>query len=303
MEKIVVIVGPTGVGKTKVSIALAKQFHGEIISGDAIQVYREMNIGTAKIRNDEMENIPHYLIDCYNFQEPYNVKLFQERARSYIMDIRKRGKLAILCGGTGLYIKAATYDYHFYEQEQDDNFIAFLQQRSNDEIWSMLQLVDPASCTKIHQNNRQRIIRALCIAHGGKKKSDIVENQEHKPVYDMYMIGLTMDREHLYKRIDQRVDHMMELGLFDEVATLVQKDAHIWQRQSFQGIGYKEWQAFFNGSCTKEECVEKIKKNSRNFAKRQYTWFSNQFDVHWYDVEQEKTYATIVQDVEGWIKT
>ena len=303
MKKILVIVGPTGVGKTKLSVELAKLFNGEIISGDSMQVYRNMDIGTAKITKSEMQGITHYFIDSHEFDEEYNVKVFQEQARKYIDDIIDRGKLPIVCGGTGLYIKSLIYDYKFLEQNKNEKYMNFLKQRSDDELWNMLEIVDGETAKTLHRNNRQRIIRALCMAYDGQKKSEILEGQEHKPIYDTYMIGLTMDRQRLYERIDYRVDIMMEQGLKQEVERLYHlKGEKVWDLQSFKGIGYKEWKSYFDKLEDEKTCVEKIKKNSRNFAKRQYTWFNNQMDVHWYDTETENFQKQIELDIKEWLK-
>lgn len=302
MKKILVIAGPTGVGKTSLSVNLAKQFHGEIISGDSMQVYKEMSIGTAKIKEEEKENISHYLVDTFHFDEEYNVKEFQSLSRKYIDEIISHNHLPIICGGTGLYIKSAIYDYQFLEQKQDDEFVSYLKCLSNDQLWGLLKVIDPKVCETIHHNNRQRIIRALSMAHDGEKKSDIVDAQKHEPIYDSFIIGLTMEREQLYERINKRVDIMMEEGLFEEIDKLVKSKENVWDLQSFKGIGYKEWIDYYKGSATKEECVEKIKKNSRNFAKRQYTWFRNQMQVHWYDVTKQDYKEQIRKDIETWLK-
>ncbi len=302
MKKVLVIVGPTGVGKTSLSVYLAKQFQGEIISGDSMQVYKEMSIGTAKIKEEEKEDIPHYLVDTFHFDEEYNVKEFQNLSRKYIDEITEHKHLPIICGGTGLYIKSAIYDYTFLEQKQDEKFISYLKALSNDQLWGLLRVIDPKVCETIHHNNRQRIVRALSMAHDGEKKSNIVDAQQHEPIYDVFIIGLTMEREQLYERINKRVDMMMKEGLFEEIQGLVKDYEKIWDLQSFKGIGYKEWKAYFDGNTTKEECVEKIKKNSRNFAKRQYTWFRNQMDVHWYDVKDKDYKVQIRKDIEIWLK-
>lgn len=303
MQKVLVIVGPTGVGKTNMSVQLAKQFDGEIISGDSMQVYRKMDIGTAKIMNDEMQGIPHYLVDCFDMHEEYHVKIFQEKARSYMEDMKKRNKLPIICGGTGLYIKSVIYDYQFIDQERDQIFTDYLRTRSKDELWSLLKMIDPKACEELHPNNRQRIVRALCMAHEGDKKSDLLEKQEHKPIYDVFFLGLTMDRARLYERINLRVDLMMEKGLQQEIEELVPLYENIWDMQCFKGIGYKEWKGYFDGTQSVEECVELIKKNSRNFAKRQYTWFNNQMDVHWYDIEDENYRQQIEEDLSTWLNS
>lgn len=301
MEKVLVIVGPTGVGKTALSVSLAKALRAEIISGDSMQVYKEMNIGTAKVTPEETQGIPHYLIDEYSFTQEYNVKIFQERARAYLSDIKDKGKLAIICGGTGLYIKSTLYDYEFVEQQENDEFMDFLHTLGRDQLWSLLQVVDPQACENLHPNNRQRLCRALYMAHTGEKKSEIVGKQEHAPIYDAYIIGLTMDREKLYERINQRVDKMMEDGLLEEITALVKQQPNCWELHSFAGIGYKEWKAYFDGTASKEECIELIKKNSRNFAKRQYTWFKNQMKVHWYTITEDEYPENVINDVKIWI--
>ncbi|MGX8852438.1 tRNA (adenosine(37)-N6)-dimethylallyltransferase MiaA [Amedibacillus sp. YH-ame10] len=301
MEKVLIIVGPTGVGKTSLSISMAQTFHGEIISGDSMQVYKNMDIGTAKIKKEEMMDVPHFLVDCFSFIDDYNVMIFQEIARKHVKEIHDKGCVPIICGGTGLYIKSAIYDYRFLEQKKDEEFMSFLNERSNDELWGMLKVVDPKVCESIHQNNRQRIVRALYMAHTGEKKSDIIESQEHTMIYDAYIIGLTMDRERLYERINQRVDQMIKEGLLEEIKSLVSSHENVWDLQSFQGIGYKEWKEYFEGSASIEESVEKIKKNSRNFAKRQYTWFRNQMQVHWYDIETSGYPECVVTDVKEWL--
>lgn len=301
MEKVIVIAGPTGVGKTSLSVALAKQFDGEIISGDAYQVYKQMSIGTAKIREDEKEGIVHHLVDAYDFDEEYNVKVFQEKGREAIASILAKKKVPIVCGGTGLYIKALLYDYLFESEEIDEAYQDSLKKMSNEELYALLKEVDEKACDTIHMNNRKRVIRALMMAHSGSKKSERLEKQEHKPLYDVYMIGLTLDREGLYDRINQRVDLMMEMGLYEEMKTLV-KSEDVFFLQSMRAIGYKEWQEHFYGDKSIETVCEEIKKNSRNFAKRQYTWFKNQMPMHWYDVSGENTKTQIMEDVENFLK-
>ena len=272
MEKILILAGPTGVGKTKCSIELAKLFDGEIISGDSMQVYRGMTIGTAKVTQAEAEGVVHELVDCYDFDEEYNVMIFQREARKAIQAMVERHKLPIIVGGTGLYLKSLYYDYEFQEEEIDEAFSSFLKERSNDEVYQMLKLVDSKACETIHKNNRKRVERALMRAHLGQKKSEAEEKQQHKPIYDAYVIGLTCEREELYRRIDLRVDKMLKEGLEEEIRQLIKDhDEKVWDLQSMQGIGYKEWKQYFLGNQTLEETAELIKKNSRQFAKRQYT--------------------------------
>lgn len=298
-QKVVVIAGPTGVGKTALSIALAKRLNGEIISGDSIQVYRGMDIGSAKITPEQMQGIPHHLIDELDYRQEYNVKLFQQRCRKAIDQIAKRGRLPIICGGTGLYIKAALYDYQFAEEPGDTEYERFLSSLSSDQLYGALQLVDPKACETIHPHNRRRVIRALLIAHNGEAKSAIVERQKHEMLYDGFLIGLTMPREQLYAQIDRRVDQMLEAGLLEEIRGLIRSDAD-WELRSFQGIGYKEWKPYFQGEASEEACREAVKKHSRQFAKRQYTWFKNQFSVHWFDVSEAAWKQRLMKQIMEW---
>lgn len=301
MEKIILIVGPTGVGKTSLSIQLAKKFDTEIISGDSMQVYREMSVGTAKVTPEEMQGVKHHLIDYCSYKDDFNVMIFQKEARKIIHELVKQHKIPIICGGTGLYIKSLYYDYEFNDEEKDEDFEAFLKSRSEDECWNMLRIVDPASLEKIHKNNRKRVERALMRAHMGNKKSEAEERQNHQPIFDAFVIGLTADRNYIYQRIDERVDVMMNHHLLEEVSSLI-TSMDDFKLQSLQGIGYKEWEAYFKKEATVEETVALIKKNSRNFAKRQYTWFNHQMKVHWYDITQENFRKQIEQDLEEWRK-
>lgn len=296
MDKILSIVGPTGIGKTELSLQLARELNGEIISGDSMQVYCDMNIGTAKIRKDQMGGIPHHLVDIQAIDQPYNVKVFQEKARECIQDIQGRKKIPIFCGGTGLYLKAAMYDYSFEEENTDTAFRKYLESLSSDVLYGMLQEQDPQACKTIHANNRQRVIRALEIAKSGKNKTTREQEQEHHPIYDVFWIGLDMDRSLLYERIEKRVDKMFEEGLVQEVESLF-KDPETWQYTSFQGIGYKEFRPYFEGQCTLEEVKEKIKVHTRQYAKRQYTWFKHQMPVHWF----EKGDPNLVEEVKEWL--
>lgn len=302
MDKIIVLVGPTGSGKTSLSIELAKKFNGEIISGDAYQCYYEMSIGSAKIKEEEKQGIPHYLVDYLSYKDEYNVKVFQEKGREYIADILARGKTPIICGGTGLYIKALLYDYLFEDEQVDEEYLNFLNHKDNDELYKMLIEIDEKATATIHKNNRKRVIRALMMAHVGTSKSERLEKQEHKMLYDAYIIGLTMDREKLYERINQRVLTMMDEGLKEEIESLVQSEEDFYL-QSMRGIGYKEWLGYYKKEATIEETIALIQKNSRNFAKRQYTWFKNQMDVHWYDISKDEERSKIIVDVNHFMES
>lgn len=274
------IVGPTAVGKTKMSIELAKQLNGEIISGDSMQIYRGMDIGTAKATMDERQGIPHHLIDEKNPDEPYSVAAFQQTVRAKMEEIKSRGKLPIIVGGTGLYIKSVLYDYEFAgESESKEIDEAKYGHLSNEELHAKLAAVDEAGAKDIHPNNRKRVIRALEIYEtSGVKKSEMIEKQEHKMIYDACLIGLTDDRTVLYDRINKRVDVMYETGLVEEVKALFDEGIPA-ESQSIRAIGYKELYDYFKGFISLEESKELIKRNSRRYAKRQYTWFNNQMDV------------------------
>lgn len=300
MEKVLFIVGPTGVGKSKVSIQIAKQYQGEIISGDAFQCYRELTIGSAKIQPVEMEGIPHYLIDCLSYKEAYNVKMFQAQARALIQDIHSRGKLPIVCGGTGLYMKALLYDYVFHGEQYDVAYERSLDALDNQALFEQLKLVDEAATKTLHPNNRKRVIRALMMAHLGHQKSQVLERQQHEVLYDGWIVGLTMEREHLYANINNRVIQMIEAGLEQEVMQLVTSPDD-FNLQSLQGIGYKEWLGYYRKQCSLAETIARIQKNTRNFAKRQYTWFRNQMNVHWYDVEDPTTTPKMMEDIALWL--
>ena len=288
------IVGPTAVGKTKMSIELAKQLNGEIISGDSMQIYRGMDIGTAKATMDERQGIPHHLIDEKNPDEPYSVAAFQQTVRAKMEEIKSRGKLPIIVGGTGLYIKSVLYDYEFAgESESKEIDEAKYGHLSNEELHAKLAAVDEAGAKDIHPNNRKRVIRALEIYKtSGVKKSEMIEKQEHKMIYDACLIGLTDDRNVLYDRINKRVDTMYETGLVEEVKALFDEGIPA-ESQSIRAIGYKELYDYFKGLISLEESKELIKRNSRRYAKRQYTWFNNQMDVTWFKVDVQHFDKTV----------
>ena len=302
MEKVIVVVGPTGVGKTRMGVALAKYFNGEVISGDSMQIYKAMDIGTAKVTSEEMKGVVHHLIDIKDPTENYSVKDFQDEVRLKIKEITSRGKLPIIVGGTGLYIKAALYDYEFGESQMDhQEYIDKYQAYSNKELYDLLNKIVETSAKELHPNNRQRVLRAIAIYEStGIKKSETLAKQNHELVYDAEFIGLTLEREALYERINQRVDLMMEQGLLQEIDGLMKKN-YSKNLQSMKAIGYKEWFDYYQGTQTLEETLELIKKNSRNYAKRQYTWFNNQIPVKWFNVNLEnfdQTIKTVINDLE-----
>lgn len=292
MNKVIVILGPTAVGKTKLSVELAKKINGEIINADSTQVYKNLNIATAKITEEEKENIVHHLFDVKEINDDYTVYDYQKDVRKLIDDIKSRGKTPILVGGTGLYIKAALYDYEFDEEEL---IVSDYSKYSTDELYSMLLKID--SETKIHKNNRKRIERTLDV-YNSKGKLDKKTNKDTL-LYDSIFIGLTTSRELLYDRINFRVDKMLDAGLLAEAKWLY--DTNVRTKAVMTPIGYKELFEYFDGNITKDEAIELIKKNSRRYAKRQYTWFNNQMNVNWFNVDFDNFNNTI-DEVYNYIK-
>lgn len=308
--KIIVIVGPTAVGKTSLGIDIAKQLNGEVISGDSMQIYKGLDIGTAKVTKEEMQDIPHHLIDEINVHEPYSVADFQREAQQRIQDICARGKVPVIVGGTGLYIESLLYNVsHGGESPQNPAFREeqnrLADEKGNRYLWKTLYRLDPKAAESIHENNRRRIIRALEVIHEtGKPYSSLQDEKKTKePFYDAQIIGLTTDRALLYERINQRVDIMMETGLLQEAKWL-------WEQveptvQSAKGIGYKELFPYFEGQVSLGEAVEQIKQNSRRYAKRQLTWFRNRFEsVSWWDlVQQPESETALMEEVKNFLQT
>ncbi|MER2227640.1 MAG: tRNA (adenosine(37)-N6)-dimethylallyltransferase MiaA [Carnobacterium sp.] len=289
-KKIIIIVGPTAVGKTSLSLSLAKAVNGEIISGDSMQIYRNLTIGTAKVSIEEQQEIPHYLIDEVDVATSYAVSDFQKRARVLIEEISARGKVPIIVGGTGLYIESLLYDVTLGGSGENDPAFREAQEalaieKGNRYLWEQLIKVDPIAAENIHFNNRRRIIRALEVHHvtGQPFSSYQSERKEKELLYDAKIIGLTTDREGLYKRINLRVDHMFEEGLIREAEWLYQQQ--LPDAQASRGIGYKELVPYFEKRATLQEAKEAIQQNSRRYAKRQLTWFKNRLDnVEWFDL-------------------
>ena len=280
---ILAIVGPTGVGKTKLSVELAKKYNAIIINCDAMQVYKKMNIGTAKIKEQEKEGIPHYLFDIEETEENYTVYDYQKDARKLLEEYKDRN--IIFVGGTGLYLKAALYSYEFTDEEKKpENF----DDKTNEELYLLAKEKDENM--NIHPNNRKRLIRFL--------NKEFIHTSASKPLYDAIYIGLTCDRNLLYERINKRVDEMFEEGLVEEVKALY--DEKKKGKALETAIGYKELYRYFNGEISLEEAKDLIKKNSRHYAKRQYTWFNNQMDISWFNVNFNNFKET-VKEVEKYI--
>jgi tRNA dimethylallyltransferase len=280
---VIAIVGPTAVGKTALSIGLAKAYNGEIINGDSMQVYRELNIGTAKITEDEMAGVPHHLLDIKDPTDGFSVAEYQKLVRDKIEEIASRGKVPIIVGGTGLYVQSVLYDFRFTEQPKlASTRIQELECLKAEELYARLLKKDPEAAKDIHPNNVQRVIRAIeRLELTGMQRDEIEQKQGHEKVYPHYIIGLNIDREVLYERINKRVDIMVEQGLLQEVKGLY--DNGIRNSQSIQAIGYKEIYEYLDGKITLEEALERLKQNSRRYAKRQLTYFRNKMDIHWFN--------------------
>lgn len=300
------LIGPTAVGKTKMSIELAKRLDAEIISGDSMQIYRGMDIGTAKITPAEMQGIPHHLIDIKDPEDSFSVAEFQQLVRPLIREITRRRKLPMIVGGTGLYIQSVLYDYQFTDAPSDEGYRQklrkFVEENGEMALFHMLKAVDEESAARIHPRNVRRVIRALEIYHcTGKTMSEWQKTQTPELLYDAAIIGLTMEREQLYRRINERVEQMIANGLLDEVKALY--DRGLRDCQSIQAIGYKELYAYFVGAISLEEAIEQLKQNSRRYAKRQLTWFRNKLPVRWFDMTDSKkfdeTRDEILQYIEG----
>lgn len=287
-KPLIVIAGPTACGKTDISIDLAEKIGGEIISGDSMQVYKYMDIGTAKVTKEEMRGIPHYLVDELYPDEEYNVMLFQQKAKQYMEGIYSRGHIPIIVGGTGFYINALVYDNDFSEEEESEirkELYAVAENEGAEKLHVMLAEVDPEYAANIHHNNVKRVARALEYYRlTGEKMSEHNKNAKEKETpYNLAFFVLNMDREKLYERINLRVDIMMNNGLEQEVRKLIEM-GYSPELVSMQGLGYKEFIPYFNGEISLEQVVDDIKKYTRRFAKRQLTWFRGQTNGTWLDM-------------------
>lgn len=297
MENLVIITGPTGIGKTELSLELAKKYKGEIISSDSMQIYKKLNIGTAKIDLNKT-SILHHMVDIIEPSDNFTVADFKNSAKKIITDINNRGGLPFLVGGTGLYTNSLVYNLDFTETEPDyeyrDELREILEEEGSEFLYEKLQDQDRDMAEKIHKNNGQRIIRALEILKSGNKKGD--NFREENKDYNLIYIGLNMDRSKLYEKINQRVDKMIDLGLVDEVKNLLDEGLDK-NSQSLKAIGYKEVISYLDGEMDFDEMVDLIKKNSRHYAKRQLTWFRRDKRIKWFDRESD----TILSDIENYI--
>ena len=283
-DKLIVLLGPTAVGKTKLSIQLAKKFDTDIISGDSMLVYRGFDIGSAKPSLKEQEGVRHFLIDILDAGASFSVMDFQERAAACIREINRRGRIPVLAGGTGLYIKSLLEGYCFNKTPGSDAFRqryeALAAEKGKEYVHSLLKQVDPAAAERLHSNDFRRVVRALEVFHLGQEN---ISQQKAEFAYDAYVVGLYRERAELYQRINARVDAMFAAGLEEEVRKLLRQGVSR-SSQAMQGIGYKETASFLQGEITRAAAVTQIQQATRHFAKRQLTWYRKMPYVHWYDV-------------------
>lgn len=308
MQKLLIIVGPTAIGKSTLAVQLAQKFNGEIISGDSMQIYKELSIGTAKIKEEEMGGVPHYLVGMQDVSQPYSVSDFQKQGRQLIKDMANRKKLPIVVGGTGLYIESLIYDVsHGGSVESSERvrqyYHCYAKEKGNKALWDLLANKDWKAAEKIHENNVRRLVRALEVIHlTGQKFSDFQKEREQKtPLFNPFIIGLNTEREQLYKRINDRVDLMFAQGLVAEAKWL--RKTVDQNHQAVKAIGYKELFPYFAGEIDINQAKSQIKQNSRRYAKRQLTWFKNRTGVDkWYDIiEDSKQIETMEEDIKKFI--
>lgn len=312
-QPLLILTGPTAVGKTDLSIALAKKINGAVISADSMQVYRGMDIGSAKVTPEEMHGVPHYLIDVLDPEDEFHVVRFQEMAKAALQEIYAKGQIPIIAGGTGFYIQALLYDIDFTEQDEDtalrEHYAQLAAEHGNEYLHEMLRRVDPVSAEMIHANNVKRTIRALeYFEKTGEPISKHNEEERAKESpYDFRYFVLTDERAHLYERIDRRVDLMLEAGLVEEVKRLRAQGCHKGM-VSMQGLGYKEIFSWLEGEISYEEAVYLLKRDTRHFAKRQLTWFRRERDVIWlnkpdYDYDDSRILDDILKNITagGWL--
>lgn len=307
-KKVLVIVGPTAVGKTALGVTLANQYGGEVISGDSLQVYRSLDIGTAKVTKEESQGVPHHLIDIKEPTEAYSAHEFKISAQTLIDEFHERNVLPIIVGGTGLYIQSLLFDFTLGVKQEAletgpvrEKWELFAREWGKERLWQALYEIDPLAANNIHQNNQKRVIRALEVYEStGEsllKESPVDFRDLNQSQYDVKLIGLTTDRGILYNRINQRVDLMLEEGLLEEARSV----HSLGKCQSSQGIGYKEFFPYFEGNVSLDVAIEDVKQQSRRYAKRQLTWFKNRMTVEWWDLVQEPNHIEqLLASVKSW---
>jgi len=299
---LMVIAGPTAAGKSEVAVEVARRLNGEIVSADSMLIYRYMDIGTAKPSVEEMQGVPHHLIDIIEPDKDFTVAIFQSLAREAIKSIYLRGKMPLLVGGTGFYIDAVLYDYDFSGARVDEEFRKSLhlkaQQNGNEAVHNLLEAVDPAAATRIHTNDLKRTIRALEIYRQTGATGALLRNNNRQAyqAYDILFIALNYERETLYKRIEARVDKMIDRGLVTEVQSLLDAGYHR-DLVAMQGLGYKEFVGYLYNEYSLDEAVQLVKRNTRRFAKRQLTWFRRYSSINWIDMEKYDTINSVAEDI------
>lgn len=307
MKKIplVIITGPTAVGKTDLSISLAKSLDAEIISADSMQIYEYMDIGSAKVTKEEMDGVTHYLIDEVKPDYTFSVSEFQDRANKYVEEITKKGKNVLVTGGTGLYLNSLIYNMDFAKSDANselrEELRKELEENGIDYMHEKLRSLDAESADRIHKNNTKRVIRALEVCLSGEKMNDFSNDLKFNEKYNPIIIVLNREREHLYKRINKRVDIMMEGGLIDEVKKLLQM-GYTKDIISMQGIGYKEIVKYLDGEYLLDEAIEIIKRDSRRYAKRQLTWFRRYEDAKWFNLDEFDNKETLEKEITNYIE-
>ena len=302
---IIVVAGPTAVGKTKFAIAIAKAFDGEIVSCDSMQLYKYMDIGSAKPTKEERAQVPHYLVDLIDPKEEFSVARYQKLAKAAMEEIFAKGKIPVIAGGTGLYLNSILYEMDFSEAPKQSELRENLEKEAElfgpAYLYQKLEALDPDAAKRIHPHNVKKVIRALEGASTGHKISDFRNCKEKCKNYHAILIGLTRNRDELYDRINRRVDLLVEEGLFDEVEELLERGL-TEEDISMKGIGYKEIIGFFDGIYTEEEAIDLIKKNSRHLAKRQLTWFRRYEDMKWFNLSQYRNDEIAAEDIIRWLK-
>lgn len=304
-REIIVICGPTAVGKTEYAVETALQFSGEVISCDSMQLYKYMDIGSAKPTLEERAKVPHHLVDCIEPDEMFTVFKYQQMAKAAIEDIFSRGKTPVIAGGTGLYLNSLLYDMDFSAPPGDEEFRNQLYREAEENgpefIYEKLRIYAPDVAERIHPNNIKKVVRALEAAHNGERIKDFSKDPVPTKDYDVKMIALTRNRDELYDRINRRVDLLVEQGLFEEVESLLQRgltESDI----SMKGIGYKEIIGYFGGRYTKEDAIELVKKNTRHYAKRQITWFKRYKEMKWFNISEYKSNEDCQKEIFAWLK-
>ncbi len=303
-KRIIAVAGPTAAGKTDFAIEIAKAVDGEVVSCDSMQLYKYMDIGSAKPTPEQMAEVPHHLVDMIDPREEFSVAKYQKLAKAAIEEVFSRGKVPVVCGGTGLYLESLVYDLDFAaepgEPEDREKYYKIAEEQGPDALYAILEEKSPESAARIHPNNIKRVVRALEASDSGKPVEDINTAPEKTKDYDMVLIGITRDREQLYDRINRRVDALMEMGLLDEVRMLTDMGLG-FDDISMKGIGYKELIGYLSGEYDLEEAVRLIKRNTRHFAKRQMTWFRRYDDMKWFNVSEYESEHECLEDMLSYI--